>query len=110
MSRLQAIGGSPSSALLVLRILSEAGGVMLAATIAAAFKTWQTILVVRNSLPGGLRLLDYLVLEEGAAFSSLISIVAWKGKIGIVTRVRSVIRLIAILLVPILNIVVMSKY
>jgi hypothetical protein len=40
---------------------------MLAAIIAAAFKTWQTILV-RNSLPGGLRLLDYLVLREERDF------------------------------------------
>jgi hypothetical protein len=82
---------------------------MLVATIAAALKTLQTILVARKGPSGGLRFLDYLVLQEGAGFSSLMSIVVWRGKFRMVTRVWSVIRLLTIVLVPILNIVVMSK-
>ncbi|KAH8749690.1 hypothetical protein F5882DRAFT_488495 [Hyaloscypha sp. PMI_1271] len=109
VSHLRAIGSSPSSALLVLRILSEVGSVMLAATIAAAFNTLQIILVARNNPPRGLGFLDYLVLQEGSGFSSLVSIVVWRGKVGIVTRLYSVVRLIAIALVPVLNIVVMSN-
>jgi hypothetical protein len=82
---------------------------MLAATVAAAFNTLQTILVARNNPPRGLGFLDYLVLQEGSGFSSLVSIVAWRGKVGIATRLWSVVRLIAIALVPVLNIVVMSE-
>jgi len=82
---------------------------MLGATIAATFNTLQTILVVRKSSLGGLCFLDYLVLQEGAGFSRLISIVTLRGKIGVAARLWSVARLIAIVLVPILNITVMSK-
>jgi len=82
---------------------------MLAATISAPFNTLKTILVARNNPPRGLGFLDYLVLQEGSGFSSLVSIVAWRGKVGIVTRLWSITRLNAIVLVPVLNIVVMSK-
>jgi hypothetical protein len=110
VSHLKAIGGSPSSALLVLRILSEIAGVLLAATIAAAFEKLQFILVARDGDGGGLRFLDYLSLQAGAGMPGLIGAAVWRGGIEMATRIWSIVRLISIVLVPILNIVAMSKY
>jgi hypothetical protein len=106
VSHLKAIGGSPSSALLVLRVLSEVAGLMLLVVISAAFEELRSILVARK---GGLRLLDYFILQEGSPVPGLMGIVWWRGGITMTTRIRSVVRLISIGLVPILNIVAMSK-
>ena len=110
VSHLKAIGGSPSSALVVLRILSEVAGVLLAATTAAAFEKLQFTLVAREGDGGGLRFLDYLSLQAGAGVPGLMGIVFWRGDIKMATRVWSIVRLISIVLVPILNIVAMSKF
>jgi hypothetical protein len=106
VSHLKIIGGSPSSALLWLRILSEAAAVALAALIAATFEHLQWLLTGRGD---GACFLDYLSLQAGSGLPGLLGVMLWKGGINMTTRLWSLTRLVSIALLPILNIVAMSK-
>ncbi|KAF2760538.1 hypothetical protein EJ05DRAFT_509064 [Pseudovirgaria hyperparasitica] len=109
MSKISFIGSSPSNTILVLRVLSEIAGVTLAAAIAGAFEKLQFILVTRRHHTTGFRLTDYLALEAGTGMSGLLAIMVSYGVKHAVTRGWSLLRITAIVMVPILNVLIMSN-
>ncbi|KAF2269447.1 hypothetical protein CC78DRAFT_604142 [Lojkania enalia] len=105
-SRVQFLYNSSSNTIFVLSILSILTGFFLAATIATTFEKvlWSLI-----SRPEGLQLSKYLSLQAGTGTMGLLTLLIGRG-MGMrgSTRWWAGLRLGAIMLVPILNILIMS--
>ncbi|KAF2727751.1 hypothetical protein EJ04DRAFT_581808 [Polyplosphaeria fusca] len=102
------IGRSPSDVLLVLRVLSELAGLLLAATIAGTFEEIQWMLVKRNGDHPGMAFTDYLGLQPGTGVCGLFRL-AFGGRIPkLSSRIWSAVKLISMVVVPLLNVVIMS--
>lgn len=98
---------SRSHAIFTLRALSELTGLLLAATIAATFERVQWLCVVQNN---GVRLVDYIALQGSTGVIGLLALAAGRGVPKLTTRVLSAIRLLSIVLVPVLGVLILSKF
>jgi len=108
-SRNELLGGSPAKALRVLNILSWFGNPLLGLAIAQALDLTRAMLTARDQK--GLCLVDSLALQPGTGIDGLLEII-WRTR-----RVRnfkpgawSIFRLVSMTLVPILGIVLFSKF
>lgn len=106
----QSIGRSPSNVLLVLRVLSEMAGVMLATTIAGTVEVVQWALISRQGGKKGMSFTDYLILHAGTGVPGLFRLAFGRGVPKISSRFWSIARLVGIAMVPLLNVVIMSEY
>lgn len=97
---------SVGRSIFVLRALSEVTGVLLAATVAAAFGKVQWLLMVGKS---GAWLTDYLALQAGTPPMGLLALATKRGVSRVTTRLWSAIRLVSLVLIPVLGVLVMSK-
>ena len=106
----RSIGRSPSNVLLVLRVLSELAGVMLATTIAGTIEVVQWTLISRHGGKKGTSFTDYLVMHAGTGVPGLLRLAFGHGVPKVSSRFWSIARLAGIAMVPLLNVVIMSKY
>ncbi|KAF2661767.1 hypothetical protein K491DRAFT_385636 [Lophiostoma macrostomum CBS 122681] len=110
LSYLTFIHASSANTILVLRVLSEAAGVFLAATIYSTFEVVQWVLISR---PDGIQLPQFLALQSSTGPLGLLVLAFGKGlptsQWPMTPRIMSLIRLIAELTVPVLGILVMSN-
>lgn len=107
-SRIRFVYASSSNTMFVLSVLSGMTGLFLAATIAAAFERLQWLLVARKE---GLQLTKFLGLQTGTGLNGLFVLMAGGGHpILTTTRLWAAVRLGSIILVPILGMVIMSKW
>jgi hypothetical protein len=115
LSRVRSVGGSPSHTILVLRVLSELASLSLATTIAAVFEGLQCMLVSRGKQTSGqtdgagFELSNYLGLDSGTGILGLLGMALGRRVSKITTRSWSIIRLVAIVMIPLLNILIMGK-
>jgi hypothetical protein len=109
-SQYQSIGGSSSNKILVLRVVSELASLSLATTIAAAFERVQCMLLSRRRLlkRDGVSLSNYLGLDSGTGVLGLLAIAFGRRIPAITTRSWGFLRLSAILLIPLLNVLIMG--
>ncbi|KAF1967526.1 hypothetical protein BU23DRAFT_559316 [Bimuria novae-zelandiae CBS 107.79] len=105
----RSIGRSPGNVLLVLRVLSELAGVMMATTIAGTLEVLQWTLISRQEGRKGMSFTDYLVMHAGTGVSGLIQLAFGRGVPKLSSRFWSMTRLIGIAMVPLLNVVIMSN-
>ena len=102
---------SSSNTILVLRVLSEAAGVFLGATIHSTFEVVQWVLISR---PDGIQLPQFLALQSSTGPLGLLVLAFGRGlplcQWPIAPRLMSLLRLIAELTVPVLGILVMSMF
>ena len=104
------LGQSPSNVLLVLRVLSELGGLLLAATIAGTFEEVQWMMISRKGQKTGMSFTDYLGLQPGTGVAGLLRLAFGLKIPQMSSRMWSVVRLFGIAIVPLLNVVVMSLF
>ncbi|KAK7180879.1 hypothetical protein DPSP01_014430 [Paraphaeosphaeria sporulosa] len=104
----RSFGRSPSNVLLVLRVLSELAGVMLATTIAGTLEVLQWMLISREGGKKGMSFTDYLVMNAGTGVPGLLRLAFGRGIPKLSSRFWSMARLIGIAMVPLLNVVIMS--
>jgi hypothetical protein len=109
LANLHIISSSPSATILILRVLSELAGVLLAAAIASAFEKLQFILVARSEPSGGLCFTDYLALEAGTGVAGLVGILLGPGITRLASKGWTLLRLCTVILVPLFNVLIMSK-
>jgi len=102
-SHIQFLYNSSSKTIFVLSILSSITGLFLTATIAATFERVQWLLISR---PNGLRLTRYLTLQPGTGLMGLLTLLFGRSRAG--TKMWAMVRMMAIVLVPISSIVIMS--
>lgn len=102
------IGRSPSNVLLVLRVLSELAGVMLATTIAGTLEMLQWMLISRQRGKKGMSFTDYLVMNAGTGVPGLLRLAFGRDVPKLSSRFWSMTRLTGIAMVPLLNVVIMS--
>lgn len=105
----QSIGRSPGNVLLVLRVLSELAGVMLATTIAGTLEVVQWTLISRKGGKMGMNFTDYLVMHAGTGVPGLFQLAFGRGVPKLSSRFWSIVRLMGIAMVPLLNVVIMSE-
>jgi hypothetical protein len=99
---------SSSNTIFVLSVLSGITGLLITATIEGSIERLQWLLVVRGD---GLNLAKFLSLHAGTGPMGLISLVFGRGFPFLSsTRLWSFFRLISMILVPVLGILIMSKY
>lgn len=103
------VGQSPSDLLLLLSVLSQLTGLLLAATISSTFEEVQWMFLSRNEPYRGILFTDYLSLQPGTAIMGLLRL-ALGFRVALSSRVWSMLRLTAMILVPLSNVVIMSKY
>ena len=104
----KSVGRSPSYVLLVLRVLSEVAGLLLATTIAGTFEEIQWMLIGRQGHGHGLSFTDYLGLDPGTGVLGLFNLFFGTRIRKLSSRAWGAIRLVAMIVVPLLNIVIMS--
>lgn len=112
LSRIQPVGASPSHSILTLRVLSELASLSLAATIAMVFDELQCVLVFQRGsvdTSHGISLASYLGLDPGTGVMGLLGMVFGRRVPNLTARVWSSIRLGAIIMIPILNILIMGE-
>ncbi|KAH7128296.1 hypothetical protein B0J11DRAFT_267154 [Dendryphion nanum] len=98
---------SSSNSIFVLSVLSSFTGIFLSATIAATFEKVQWSLISQQR---GLRVSKFLSLQPGTGIPGLLTLLVGRGlSMRSSIRVWVAVRLSAILLVPILSILIMSK-
>ena len=96
-----------SHAIFVLSVLSGLTGLFLATTVASAFEKLQWVLVSRKD---GLQLSKYLSLQAGTGVMGLLILTVGGGHpILSSTRLWGATRLAAIILIPAIGILIMSK-
>lgn len=105
----QSIGRSPNHVLLVLRVLSEMAGLMMATTIAGTLEVVQWTLISRQGGKKGMSFTDYLVMHAGTGVPGLIQLAFGRGVPKMSSRFWSMARLVGIAMVPLLNVVIMSE-
>lgn len=101
------INSSQSHAIFVLRALSEVTGFLLAITVSSAFETVQWLLAVGAD---GMAMTDYLALQPGTGMLGLLSFAVGGTKGRGHTRLWSILRLIATILLPGLGVLIMCKF
>jgi hypothetical protein len=110
ISRVKFVHASQSNTILVLRVLSEAHGVFLAASVYASFEVVQWALISR---PGGIQLPQFLALQCSTGPLGLLAIASGQGlsvaEWPMKPRLMSLLRLIAQAIVPLTGVLIMSR-
>lgn len=96
---------SRSSVIALLNILSQITGVLLAATMIVAVETTYWLLASREK---GLALSSFLGMQSSASLFALLCLILGAGT-KLTSRIWSLIRLIANLLVPLLSIIILCE-
>jgi hypothetical protein len=110
ISRVRFVNASQSNTILVLRVLSEAHGVFLAASVYASFEVVQWVSISR---PEGVLLPQFLALQCSTGPLGLLAIASGHGlsttEWPIVPRLMSLLRLVAQAVVPLTGVLIMSR-
>ena len=106
IGKLKFVTASSSTTILVLRVLSELTGVLLATSIALAFEKVQWLLTVRAR---GVPLKEYVALQAGTSVCGSLLLAARRSVPKANTRTWSVLRLLGVGIIPAMGILIMSE-
>jgi hypothetical protein len=111
LSKSAFVRSSRSNTILVLRILSEAAAVFITATIHSTFELVQWVLISR---PDGIRMPQYLALQPSTGPLGLLVLASGGGippsQWPFTARLLSLLRLFSELTVPVIGVLVMSRF
>jgi hypothetical protein len=107
IGKLKFITASSSTAILVLRALSELTGLLIAASIAFAFEKLQWLLTVRAQ---GVSLSEYMAVQAGTGVWGSLLLAVKRGVPRASTRTWSLLRLAGIGIIPAMGILIMSEF
>jgi len=107
MANFNAIRSSSANTILVLRVLTEITSILLTLNLNFALENIKWRLVTRTK---GLKLPDFLCLVPGTSLLGLSQLLFSKGSTWASWRFWSLGRLVFLALLPILNVIIFSKY